>query len=60
MVTDCLQPLKMNVMILTKQLPYNLKFDQKEKWFGTEYTAIGKYIFIIMQMEIIRYSLHSK
>ncbi|XP_074028660.1 nardilysin isoform X2 [Leptinotarsa decemlineata] len=38
MVLEHLQPSKMNVMVLSKNLPNGLKFDKIEQWFGTEYT----------------------
>ena len=39
---DLLNINNLNIMLLTKTHDH---YDQKEKWFGTEYTTIGK-IFI--------------
>lgn len=31
----------MNVLILSKNLPSGLKFDQKEEWFNTKFTTLS-------------------
>lgn len=38
--TNYLSVDNMNIVILSKTIPDNLKFDKKEKWFGTEYTDV--------------------
>lgn len=41
MVLEHLKPGKMNVIVLSSQLPAGLTFDKTEPWFGTKYTEQG-------------------
>lgn len=40
---SALRPEKMNIMIMTNELPKGIKYDQSERWFNTVYKCVGKY-----------------